>query len=100
MNFIKLKQLCIKVPKREVMGEKKPLEVQEGTCLIDADRIVCVMYQIPAFSSDSRDEKDIDVYCDEHNIKLIKVVMKPNMTLSNVILPFKGYFEKLLNIEV
>lgn len=100
MNFIKLKQLCVKVPKREVMGEKKPLEVQEGTCLIDADKIVCVMYQLPSFSSDSQDDKDLDAYCDEHNIKLMRVVVKPNITLSNIILPSKSYFEKLLNIEV
>ena len=100
MNFIKLKQLCVKVPKREVMGERKPLEVQEGTCLIDADKIVCVAYQIPAFSSDSQDERDLDVYCNEHNIKLVKVIIKPNITLSNVILPSKSYFETLLNIEV
>lgn len=100
MKFIKLKQLCVRVPKREVMGERKPLEVQEGTCLIDADMIVGVMYQIPSFESDSQDDKDLDIYCDTNHIKLVKVIIRPNITLANTILPYEGYFEKLLNIEV
>ena len=71
MKFIKLKQLCVKIPKREVMGERKPLEVQEGTCLIDADMIIGVMYNIQSFESDSQDEKDFDIYCDTNHIKFL-----------------------------
>lgn len=100
MNFIKLKQLCVKVPKREVMGERKPLEIQEGTCLIDVDMIVGVMYQIPSFESDSQDEKDLDAYCNANHIKLVKIIIRQSITLSNIIVPYEGYFEKLLNIEV
>lgn len=100
MSFIKLKQLCVKFPKREVMGERKPLEIQEGTCIIDVDAIVCVAYQIPSFPSDSQEEKELDMYCDKNHIKLVKMAIKPNFTFANVILPYEGYFEKLLNIEV
>ena len=100
MKFIKLKQLCVKIPKREVMGERKPLEVQEGTCLINVDTIIGVVYQIPSFESDSQNEKDLDTYCDTNHIKLVKVITRPSVTFVNVILPYEGYFEKLLNIEV
>ena len=100
MKFIKLKQLCVKIPKREVMGERKPLEVQEGTCLIDADMIIGVMYNIQSFESDSQDEKDFDIYCDTNHIKLVKIMIKPNISIGNIILPYEGYFEKLLNTEV
>lgn len=100
MKFIKLKQLCVKIPKREVMGERKPLEVQEGTCLIDADMIVSVTYNIPSFESDSQDEKDFDIYCDTNHIKLVKIIIRPSISFGNVILPYEGYFEKLLGMEV
>lgn len=100
MNFKKFKQLCIKAPKKEIMGDKKSLEYQNGTILIDMDSIIGMAYKIHAFPSDSNDEKEIDEYCEKNHITLVKLFTKYNTSFINVIEPFKGYFDVIFDLTV
>ena len=98
-KFIKLKQLVLNIPKQEIMGTKKEIEFKIGTFIIDVDDICACMYQIRDFENISNDEKELNKYCEENNLTLVKLVTNRGLHFVNVINPHENYFEDLLNVQ-
>ena len=99
-NFKKFNQLCVKVPKPEVMTGKKPSEFQIRAVILDFDEVIACFYQLQSFPSDSQTEKEIDDYCNKHNITLVKLITRHGLTIPNIIEPVKGYFNVMFDLTV